>query len=165
MTELTQVEINQAATNDPFLANVKVTIGDRTFPILDLEYDDYVLFLSHLQPLIKGVFGKLASLSNMSNLDVDQINGASLIEYCADALPEMVRIVCKQSDPTITADEVKKLAKNPCKMASIVLEQVQQNRMISDFTDFFVQILPLMKVATEATAPVPVKKSRIKAIR
>jgi hypothetical protein len=150
-TELTQKEIVRAATNDAALAEVKVKLGDKEFPILDLPYDDYIKFLAHLQPLMEVFIGKIGSIQGVEMPAASSLNAASLVAYCAADLPEMVQIVVGQSDPTITIEEVKRQGKNPFKLATIVLEQIQQNRMIADFSDFFVQILPLMKAAAPKT--------------
>lgn len=162
-TELTQKEIVRAATNDPVLSEVKVKLGDREFPILDLPYDDYIKFLAHLQPLMEVFLGKIGAIQGVEMPVASSLNAASLVAYCAADLPEMVQIIIAQSDPTVTAEEVKRQGKNPFKLAAIVLEQIQQNRMIADFSDFFLQVLPLMKAAAPKTEEP--KKLRTKGTR
>jgi hypothetical protein len=158
---LTEKDKVRGMTNDPSLSENTITLGTgefkRDFKILDLEYDDYVTFLSYLQPLMEVALGKLASFQGIAIPQTSEINAASLLAYCANDLPEMVRIVCKGTDPDITTTEIKKLVKNPFKMASIVLEQINHNKMIKDFSDFFMLILPLIKPQTEVP---PTKKKK-----
>lgn len=146
MTELTEQEIIRAATNDAALSNSEVTLGDRTFKIVDLEYDDYVIFITKLAPLLKAIAGGLASSHGINVGDKSsQIDAVSIVEYCSADIPELARIVCKQTEPSITVKEVKQLGKTPFKLASVVLKQIEQNRIIADISDFFVQMLPLLK--------------------
>lgn len=141
--ELTNVDIVRAATNDS--TGITVQLGDRTFPIKDLSYDSYVRFFSLLQPLLEMIAGKLApSLQDHAT----GITSEAIIRYCSDSLPEMVCIVCEQTDPTITIQEVKELGKTPFNLAKIVIKQIEQNRVIADVSDFFVQVLPLLTKAT-----------------
>lgn len=138
-TNLSTQEIIRAATNDPALSDVMVELGDRKFKIVDLSYDDYLVFLSRLQPVLSAVAGPM-----MGEANGPELSAATLLKYCADVLPELAQLVCKQTDPTITVDEVKRLGRSPFKLAAVVLKQIEQNKMISDITDFFVQIRPLL---------------------
>jgi len=139
----TALHIVRAVTNDPSLAERTVVLGDRTFPVLDLPYDQYTLFLAQLQPLLEGLLGTLPGLSGLGLNDA--LTPAALITYCGKSLPEMARIVCAQSAPEITVAEVKLLGKTPFKLASVVLEQIDQNGIIADIKAFFVQLAPLLK--------------------
>jgi hypothetical protein len=148
VTGLSEAAIVRAATNDPALSTTEVTLGDRTFKIVDLPYKDYLAFLVAFKPLL-GVFMATAG-SGLEVSGLPAFDASDLITYCSDTLPEMVRIVCKQTDPTITVDEVMELGKTPFKLANIVLIQVQQNQMIKEITDFFGTILALMPKKTKS---------------
>jgi len=120
---------------------------------VDLPYDSYLKFLALLQPLFQAFASRFTGKTGLSF-------GASmapveLVTTCAEVLPELACIVCEQTDPLITVEEVKKLG-NPLKLASLVVTQIKFNRMIQDIADFFVQILPLM----EKPAQEPTKKSQ-----
>lgn len=136
-------DVTQAAVNSPILATIKFTLGSNEYPVLDLPYDDYVLFLTLLQPLLQAATGQLAKAAGLSAA-ADAASPTSLITHCAENLPELAHIVVRQSVPLITIGELKAQAKTPFKLADIVLKQIQQNNMISDIADFFVQILPYL---------------------
>lgn len=160
-TELNKEDIMRATTNAP--TENAVVLSGRSFPLYDLPYDDYFSFLVKLQPLLESVVGKLTSFKGV-DVPETAFNVGGVLQYCGEALPELVQIVCKQSDPTITINEIKRLAGNPFRMASVVLAQIQQNRMISDFADFFGQILPLVSMMkTPDVDEKPNKRSKTKA--
>lgn len=139
--KITNIEIARAATNDPALATTSVKLGERDFPLMDMPYEDNVKFLAFLQPLLESVAGR------MSGVSVDTgLASAGLMKYCAEHLPEMACMVCKQSDPSITVEEVKRLGKSPVRLASVVAAQMQHDRTINDIVDFFKQMLPLLKM-------------------
>jgi hypothetical protein len=146
---ISNLEIARAATNDPALSAVSFNLGDRSFKIVDLAYDDYVKFLALLAPLLESVAKKFL-VRDVLAVEGESVSVADLFKYCVDGLPEMVCIVCSQTDPTIKVDDVKRLGKNPINLARIVLLQIQQNNVIKDIGDFFVQTLPLMKAAMGA---------------
>lgn len=151
---LSSKEIVRAATNSPELSESKVKLGDREFTIVDLPYDDYLEFLSFLQPLLESLAGKMAGDALPGLIpDTSSLNAGTLIKYCGTSLPRMVQIVLSQTDPKISVEEIKILGKNPFKLATIVLTQIEQNRIIGDISDFFVQILPFL------TAGMKMKKS------
>jgi hypothetical protein len=77
--------------------------------------------------------------------DTGVVSVSSLAKYCANVLPELVCVMAKQSDPSVTPEVVKQLGKSPFKLATIVMQQIEQNRVISDIADFFEQVLPVMK--------------------
>lgn len=140
----TQTEIVRAATNSPELSTHSFTLGDRTFPIVDLPYDDYIKFFAYLQPLIEKFAGAVTGISFTSQAN-DDLSVSGLITYCSASLPEMVRMMCAQTDPSVTVDDVKSWVRSPFKLASIVMEQVKANKVIEDLADFFDQIVPLLK--------------------
>lgn len=138
---LTQAEIVRAATNDPVLAEDTFQLGDRVFPLVDLAYDEYLKFFAHLQPLLE----KLAStITNTEFQKENEIDVKGLIAYCGSSLPEMVRLMCAQTDATVTTEDVKRLGKNPFALAAIVVKQIKHNHVIEDIGSFFVQILPML---------------------
>lgn len=135
----TQAEVTRAVTNDPALSENEVTLSGRTFKLVDLPYDDYLVFLAHLEPLFSALFGQVLPGKRQGGA----ISVASVLTHCGKVLPEMVRISLKQTEPEITVEDVKKMG-NPFTLSAVVLRQIEQNRMVADLTDFFVQILPLM---------------------
>lgn len=144
-------EVARAATNDPALSLSEFVLGDKTFKIVDLAYDDYIKFLALLQPLIEGVVN---GASTAGSFDVAGIHVASegftvqgILKYCTTKLPEMVRIICAATDPSVTVDDVKRLGRNPFRLAEIVLKQIAQNKMIQDFASFFQRAMPLLQQA------------------
>ena len=146
---LSKEEIVRAALNNPELSNNQFQLGDKTYTIVDLSYDDYMVFISMLQPVIdqlmKGAAGRQGI--NLNGVDVapTSLSTSNIITYCSDNLPRMVQIICRATEPEITIEQIKKDAKNPFKLADIVLQQVIQNNMIRDFATFFRSVLPLMK--------------------
>lgn len=167
---LPSTEIVRAATNSPALAENEFEFAGRKFKVVDLEYDYYMEFLSKIEPLINAVVGKLAGKANLGvpgiALTADSgFSVASLMSFCKKDLPDMVRIICNMQtiaetpagqhvDPSklVTTEYVKKNAKTPWQLAQIVMLQVSQNNIISDFASFFVQVLPLMGAVQNLTS-------------
>lgn len=157
---LSKAQIAAATSNSPALAPNQVKLGDRTFAILDLEYDEYLTFTSHLEPLLKSVAGMVTQRAGISvpglEADLSGIDASFLMKFCGKALPEMAVIVLnmeervaadsagRPTDPAKLVDIawVKKNAKNPMVLATVVMKQIAKNNMIMDFLDFFVQVLP-----------------------
>lgn len=144
-TPLSQADLDRAATNDP-ATSPTFKLGDREFKVLDLNYKDYIRFFSHLKPMIGVIVGAIATSRGVP-MSLPAFDSMSLIDYCAEELPEMVRIICSQTDPTITAEEVTTLGKTPFTLARIVAMQMNRNNMINDFMDFLKETLPLLKAA------------------
>jgi hypothetical protein len=114
---------------------------------VDLGYDDYLEFLNLLSPFVDIMVGKLTGNISVPGIDLDasNMNTASFIALIGNKLPELATIVCKQTDPNITIQEVKALAKKPTALIAPVMKQVQQNGMVKDFTDFFGQATGILK--------------------
>lgn len=145
-TTLSQKEIVRAMTNDPALSERQVVLGDRTFTVVDLAYDDYCEFLALFQPLLEAIASKFAARKGIAVMEPETpLSVQGILKYCKRELPEMAALVCKATDASITATDVKALESSPLKLVTVVLAQVEQNKMIKDITDFFVQILPLVK--------------------
>jgi hypothetical protein len=145
---ITEREKIRAATNDPALASDQFQLGERAFPIVDLPYDDYLLFVSHLQPVIEAMVNKVAQKKGISLPGIDlraDFNTNLLLNMCGKTLPEMVCIMCRQSDPGMTVKEVKDLGRKPTVLAVAVMKQIKQNGIIKDFVDFFQHLMPLAK--------------------
>jgi len=145
--EITEAEKMRAAINSPALSDDEFQLGDKTYKIVDLSYDSYIEFCALLKPVLVGLFSELAP-SNMADVitqltQLEKTNVLQLLDYCVDKLPEMVRIIVAQTDPSITAKEVKERGKNPFTLARIVMRQMARNHIIKDFADFFVQIAPM----------------------
>lgn len=154
---LTQVAVTAAATNSPDLATDTFKLGDRTFKVIDLDYDSYLEFMSFLQPLLEGIASKFAgkaglSLPGIPFADLGADGGInSLLTFCKKDLPAMAALICNQQaiqeereQDKVTSAWVKKHVKSPFEIVRIVMKQINKNKMISEFADFFVQILPLM---------------------
>ena len=73
------------------------------------------------------------------------------MKFCRKDIPEMACIVCNQQavqegkpENKVTPEWVKKNAKSPIHLIKIIMLQISKNQMISEFADFFVQVLPVM---------------------
>ena len=146
--KLSKEEQIQAAVNSPELSEQSFQLGDQTFKIIDLPYDDYLQFVSMLSPLLDAFISKLTPAASIPgiNLDSGKVTSAALLKYCGTTLPEMVRIICSQTDPAITVETIKAKGKNPFRLAGIVMQQISRNNIIGDFADFFAQIAPLLRL-------------------
>ena len=90
---LTKLEVVRAMTNDPSLAKRVVVLGDREFPIVDLGYDSYSLFMVQLQPLLQGMIGLVPGFNQFrTQASNGFLTPAHVIAYCGSSLPEMARI-------------------------------------------------------------------------
>ncbi len=138
----------KAAVNSPDMSDIGFKLGTREFKVIDLGYDDYLKFITFLTPMLEVFIGSLASVEGVNVLkQSSDIDATSIIKYCGERLPSIVCIVCNQTDPTVTQDDVKKWAKSPFELCNIVLLQIEKNGIISDFASFFAATLPLLKGA------------------
>lgn len=147
---LTKAEITRAAFNDSALSQTHFQLGDRTFPVKDLSYDQYTKFLLLVSPLVDLIIGRIgdkvkAEELGLGDLDISLFSVTDILRYCGDKLPEMAAICCQASDPTVTPELVKSLTNKPFDLAEIVLKQIIQNNMINDFAGFFARLLPMTK--------------------
>jgi hypothetical protein len=148
MSNLTQEQLQRAAVNLPA---DEFMLGDRIFKVVDLPYDDYTTFMGYIAPVVENICKKIilsrtgVELPGGINVEASSFAAFDLLQVCGKYLPEMAHIVCKQTDPEITVEEVKNLAKKPLPLAHVVLKQIIQNGMISDFKDFFGQMIGLLK--------------------
>ena len=143
--KLTDKEVVRAMTNDPGLSTAEHTLGGRTFKIVDLSYDDYKVFVAHLNPLIEMLLAKLVSFTGLQS-EASSVNASGLLKYCCDSMEDLALIVVHQTEPDVTMEELKKLAGSPFKLAGLVMKQIHQNRIIEEIGDFFVQMLPLLPI-------------------
>jgi hypothetical protein len=148
--KLTKKDVVRAALNDSALSQTHFQLGDRTFPLKDLTYDQYNKFLLLVAPLVDIVIGRMgeraqAQQLGFSDLDISLFSVTDILKYCGEAIPELATICCQASDPTVTVETVKSLTNKPTVLAGIILKQIVHNNMIQDFADFFGQILPLTK--------------------
>lgn len=151
---------NLAAFNNPVDAERNFTFGGREFPVLYLEYDDYIEFISLLQPLFDSIAGtafakKGVSLPGITLPASESFSLQMLLKYCAKDLPRLVAIVCNQAakradkkEDLVTPEWVKKHARSPFELVHIVSLQIAQNKFITEISDFFVQCLPLFQKVT-----------------
>ena len=130
------------ATNSPVLSETKVVLGTKEYKLVHLPYRDYVQFICLIEPAIKGFFSG-------SILIEDTLEASSIIRPLLDVLPELVWLCLKQTDPSITVEQIMKYGKTPTALANIVIAQIKHNNMIQDFSDFFKQATQLVKPATE----------------
>jgi hypothetical protein len=144
---VSQHEMVRAALNAPELSEREFKLGDKVYKVIDLEYDDYLMFVELLTPLFEMLQNRANEAISVPDIALTPEAGLdfkAVLKYCKNDLPELVRIICRQTDPDITVEQIKK-AGNPIKLANIVLQQILQNNMIQEFADFFVQMIPLMR--------------------
>jgi hypothetical protein len=132
-------------------------LGERVFEIHDLSYDAYIAFIAYLTPLIEHVVQKIAGGQGVSipgiELNNSLFSASNILSLCSKELPEMVHLMCLESDPDITIAEVKKLAKRPTVLVTAIMKQIKQNEMIKDFADFFAQVLSVLKPLAPSQNP------------
>lgn len=165
MSELTQSEIARAARNEPvgtFTLKNSHTGEERTFELKDLEYDSYIEFVDLARPIITAVAGSVQSKDNHGEFQLAfnpaGIDFGELIRLAGKELPRMALIICRQSDPRIKLEEVKRLGRRPMQLLEIVLMQIKQNSIVQEFADFFPRIATalqeLLPAAQGAMTPV-----------
>lgn len=134
----TDTQVVAAMTNDPLLSEHQVEFGGKVYTLVDLSYDDYMKFLVLLQPFLESVVMKLADRSS-------PINVGDIVRHCGESLPHLVYLSLKQVDEDIDILKIKEIAKTPFKLVPVVVKQIEKNQMIKEFSDFFVQMLPMVK--------------------
>lgn len=129
-----QAVVNLFEGNSFVLGNREFTVKAFTDREDAGSYDDSVTFAVKSLPLILKVLSVFSTLetygvfSKDSVLDaeaVNQLDLPDLIKEVANDLPELVSIVCHSSDPTITPEEIKGLAKsimNPNLVKAVILQ-------------------------------------------
>lgn len=157
-------EIHNAVRNEH---HKHFVLGDREFPIKDLAYDDYLEFIDLARPIIESVADSLNVVGDGAGgsevkLDPLGLDFQKLIKLAGHELPRMAWICCKQSDPKIAIADVKRLAKRPFPLIEVVLIQVQHNKLIEEFQDFFPRLgkivgemVPEAQAAVEAVPTAP----------
>jgi hypothetical protein len=136
-----------AATNDPALSPQTFTLGGREFKMLFLKYKSQLQFMSHLQPLLKMMatsLGQTEVTVPELNLGTSGVSFENMISFCANEFPQMVALICQQTDKTITAAWVEDVAESPVQLLFIIMKQVAVNKMVEHIASFFVSIRPLM---------------------
>jgi hypothetical protein len=61
---------------------------------------------------------------------------ADLLKYCGDVIPELALLVVKQTRPDLTLEEVKKLGRSPFKLGTLVIMQIEHNKIIEEIGIF-----------------------------
>lgn len=142
--ELTMAQITEAATNDVALSLDEFELGGRIFKVMHLEHHDYLTFLVLIEPLMQGIITFSMSQAKVSipGVDMASFSITDMITKCSHNLSKLAQLVCKQSDTTITVDEVEKLCPSPFKLAKVVALQIAKNNIIAEFQDFFLQTVP-----------------------
>jgi hypothetical protein len=142
---ISERELARAVTNDPALSEDQFTLGGRVFTIIDLEYDEYVTFTTMLKPLFEVLFARFTGGVSIPGIDLSTgLSADGVMRFALADLPEMARIVCSKTEPDITIEEVKKLAKQPFKLAEVVVAQILRNNIINDFSTVFTQLRRLI---------------------
>lgn len=144
---LTQQQIAEAATQNPTLSPDEFKLGEATYKVVHLPYDDYIAFLAYLQPFLDALVARMGNKVKVSipGLDIGKsLDASALVKFCMKSLPEMTQIIVKQTSPNMTIDEIKQIAGTPFVLAEIVLKQVIKNGMIKEFASFFVSMAPLL---------------------
>lgn len=154
----------QASTEEPALTGKQLTeaalnlpadqfqLGDRVFNIVHLPYDDYLLFVEYIAPFLDAIgtrlIGEKLGLSTGVSLPGIElgtaINATAIIRMCGKQLPEMVQIICRQTDPTITVEDVKRLAGDPTPLIGPIIKQIVHNGIIQKFASFFAQLTTIL---------------------
>jgi hypothetical protein len=145
---LSPEQILRAATNDPALSKDTIALGNKTFKVVDLKYDDYLTFITYLSPLLDAIAKSMLSLHGQSD-EPEKFSTSTLFSYCGKELPEMARIVCAQTEPDITAEEIKELAGTPFKLIDVVWTQIVRNKMIDEIAAFFGRMAALLSQTTK----------------
>jgi hypothetical protein len=158
-------DIAQAVRNDAVdtftLSNPKLALT-RTFEIKHLEYDAYIEFCDLARPILQAVATglDLGAMSSDFKLQFNpaKIDFSEIIRLAGKELPRMAWLCCKQTDPKITVDEVKRLGYRPQMLLNVVLKQIKHNEMVQEFADFFPliaeQFAALLPAAQEAMTPI-----------
>jgi hypothetical protein len=142
-TTLTSEDIVAAATNSPALAKDSFVLNGKTYKVVDLDYDSYMEFLLLLQPLLEVVLKIYSGSGSPINLP-STLSIADILKNCLHNLPQMVLLICRQTDLKVTMKQIKQPGNTPFTLAEIVMKQIVKNNMIKEFTSFFGQIAPLM---------------------
>jgi hypothetical protein len=144
---VTEELISNAVRND-YGADAVFTLGDRTFPVKDLSYDDYIEFVRLARPIITGAVAGFDLMSG--DFNPMAIDYEDLLSLAGKELPKMAWLCCRASDAKITIDQVKALARRPYPLIDVVLVQVKHNQMVAELKDFFpVVVKRLMELAPE----------------
>lgn len=154
---LSTKEMAAAAINSPELSADEFRLGERTFKIIDLKYDAYVKFLTLFKPVLAGIASGMASQQGMPIPGIELPNEGQIFDHLVTFgltdLPEMTRIICNQTDTSVTTEQVKEWAGDPFTLCAIVMKQIARNNMIARFASFFGQALPLMKMVMSRIKP------------
>jgi hypothetical protein len=173
--------LHNAVQND---YNKSFELGGREFQLKDLAYDDYVLFVKLASPLVESVIGVVQPVLSAAEdgspelikdfkIDMSAIDVDTMADMAGHNLPIMAHLVCKQSAPQITLNEVKELAmsrknktRGPFAMLEIVLRQVAHNKLIEEFAEFFPRLGSLVgDLVPSLTAVAQMAESKTEATR
>lgn len=148
---LTTSQIADAVRND--YPDKSFKLGNREFPIHDLDYDSYIEFMELARPIIVSLANTITPVMKDQKLDFDlnygKLDFGSLIKLAGNELPRMAHICCRQSDPKVSIADVKRLARRPHNLIEVVLLQVKHNELVKEFADFF----PRLKESVLGLAP------------
>lgn len=171
-TSLSTTDIAKATRNEGYgtflLENPHANDGkgdSREFELKHLDYDSYLEFCDLARPILQTVAGGL-DLGGLASGDLQfnpaKIDFGEILRQAGSELPRMVWLCCKQTDPKITLEEVKRLGYRPQAMLTVVLKQIKHNEMVQEFASFFPKIveqftalLPDMEQAVKPTTIQP----------
>jgi hypothetical protein len=166
--KLNDQQIALGATNDPALSNDEFELCGKRYKFVHLSYDFYLEFMFKIKPLLAAVVGTMASKTNstvnlpgIELLPTDGAGAGTLLKFCSNDIPDMVRIIVNNSleadgreDERITVAEIKKYrGVTPISLTRIVMGQVAYNNLIGEFGSFFVESLPLLNAMGLVTPP------------
>lgn len=149
---LTEKEIMEGVTNNQIFNPDEVVLNNKIYKIKHLEYDDFTVFTSYFEPMVRKVLVGLNNVKNTSEkgetkkISIADLDVIDLIKSCGDNLPYMGQIILKQTDPNITLEETKKVCGDPFTICELVLLQMNKNRMVEKFSTFFPQLMSLMSL-------------------
>lgn len=118
----------------------------RQFPIRDLGYDDYLSFIRLIKPVIESAMGAIELKPNelgevTMSLGEGNFDVGALLDMADDELPRLALICCRQSDASMTVQQVKELGRRPMDLIEIVLKQAKHNQLVEEFASFFPRIV------------------------
>lgn len=126
------------------------TLGTKEFERKDLAYDDYIQFCSLITPLIEKIFSAAKPKVSIEgpngpeldfDFDTSVIDAKTLVQMGAEALPLLAWLCCRQSDPSISIVDIKKLCGGkPWPLLTIVFQQIKHNKIVEDLCGFFPQM-------------------------
>lgn len=124
--EVPAVNVMQEVKNDQ---GDIIPFGGKDFKLLSLKYEDYCEFLELMTPFLEPLF------NSDPNTGVDI---KSIVKMLNRNLPRMTFLMFHSQDANVTEEWIKENAGSPFELAGLVFKQMEKNKVIKDFADFFV---------------------------